>query len=64
MPIDTNENNQNKWARVRISRALLDQIKAVVKDESYGYMSLREFVTDAVRLRLLELKKLKKLDFD
>ena len=48
-----------KWGTVRLPQQLIDIIDEVVKSGKYGYTSVSDFVTDAVRKRLRELGYLK-----
>lgn len=50
---------RKKWVSVKIPEELVNIIKEVVDSGKYGYTSVSDFVTDAVRKRLRELDYLK-----
>ena len=50
---------RKKWISVKIPAELVEIIKQVVESGKYGYTSVSDFVTDAVRKRLRELDYLK-----
>ncbi len=44
-----------RWRVVKIPEELAKIIEEIVREEKYGYTSISDFVTDAVRKRLREL---------
>jgi metal-responsive CopG/Arc/MetJ family transcriptional regulator len=53
------DNTEKKWVSISLHRDLIHQIDSFIDDDRfYGYTSRTDFITEAVRLRLEELKKL------
>ncbi|RLI75667.1 CopG family transcriptional regulator [Archaeoglobales archaeon] len=52
--------NNDKYRTIRLPKDLVAEIEELIKDKSLGYVSKADFVKDAVRRRLEELKKMKK----
>jgi metal-responsive CopG/Arc/MetJ family transcriptional regulator len=46
------------WKTIALPDELVDKIDKIVDEKKHGYRSRNEFVTDAVRRRLEELKPL------
>jgi metal-responsive CopG/Arc/MetJ family transcriptional regulator len=46
------------WKTIALPEELVEKIDKIVTEEKHGYRSRNEFVTDAVRRRLEELKAL------
>ena len=44
------------WRTVALPEEIIERIDTLVKEQKHGYRSRNEFVTDAVRRRLDELK--------
>ncbi len=46
------------YTNVSIPNELADEIKKIVQSRKYGYSSISEFVKEAVRMHLLQVKKI------
>jgi len=46
------------WKTIALPEELVDKVDKMVESKQHGYRSRNEFVTDAVRRRLEELKAL------
>ena len=56
---DPPSENQDQFRRVAIRRALIDAVEDFVeKNPETGYKSVADFVQEAVRLRIQEIRKL------
>jgi len=51
---------REQWTYVNLPKELGDKIDQLVEEQKYGYRSRSEFVSEAVRRRLEELKPLTK----
>ena len=51
---------REEWVYINMPRELADRVDALVNEQKHGYRSRSEFVGDAVRRRLEELKALAK----
>jgi len=52
-----------KYKQLSIETLFYQQIEDFVRNEKYGYTSVPEFVRDAVRRRMEELKKIEMREF-
>ena len=52
--------SREEWVYVNLPKELAVKVDALVNEQKHGYRSRSEFVTDAVRRRLEELKSLAK----
>jgi Arc/MetJ-type ribon-helix-helix transcriptional regulator len=46
------------YTNISIPNELADEIKKIVQSRKYGYSSISEFVKEAVRMHLLQVKKI------
>lgn len=47
------------WTYTNLPKEIMDEIDALIKSKTSGYTNRREFLADAARRRLEELKKLR-----
>ena len=48
---------KDDWVTVRIPRDLAETVDEIIKVQRLGYRSRNDFITDAVRRRVEEIKK-------
>jgi len=48
---------ENGYRTIRLPKELVEEIEELIKDKSLGYTSRADFVKDAVRRRIEEIKK-------
>jgi len=51
-------NKREEWAYVNVPKEIVQKIDVLVNEQKHGYRSRSDFVTDAIRRRLDELKSL------
>lgn len=54
-------NDKKKWVSVVIPRSLYEEAKALVKQRDSRYSSMSSFFSEAIRLRLEEIRKYRSL---
>lgn len=51
---------KDSYRTIRLPKELVEEIEKIIRDKSLGYTSKADFVKDAVRRRIEEIKKARK----
>ena len=51
---------KDSYRTIRLPKELVEEIEEIIRDKSLGYTSKADFVKDAVRRRIEEIKKARK----
>jgi metal-responsive CopG/Arc/MetJ family transcriptional regulator len=51
--------NRDRFRNVSVPKALVEQIEPIIFEGTYGYTSIANFIQDAIRRRLEEIKKVR-----